>query len=92
MPFFDESEHNRVFTYDGYRAMQRPRLVLFESVEYAVIECESLYISTGESTNSAVKRGFGVRCSGGRQFELELIEGKGWRIKPLPGPFAASDD
>ncbi|MBN2340100.1 MAG: hypothetical protein JXX29_08710 [Deltaproteobacteria bacterium] len=79
---------NQVLTYDGHRNAQRPRMIVFESQEYLIIECETLYISTGEATDAPVKRGFHVRCKGGRQFKLELIEGTGWIIDALPGPFS----
>ena len=92
MPFFRESDKNKVLTYDGYRAMQKPRVIIFDGMEFDVSDCESLYISTGERSDAPVKRGFRVRCLGGRQFELELTEGDGWRIKPIPGPVAANEE
>ena len=91
MPSCNESETCRVLTYDGHRAMQRPRIVLFDNIEYRVIECESLFISTGVLASSPVKRGFHVRCDGGRQFKLTLTEGVGWFIESMPGPYAAPD-
>lgn len=88
MPSCNHPKHSTVLTYDGHRAVQRPRIVIFEGVNYEVTECESLYISTGIRSDSPVKRGFHVRCQGGRQFKLELTEGIGWQIDPLPGPYA----
>ncbi|MBN2529686.1 MAG: hypothetical protein JXR76_25070 [Deltaproteobacteria bacterium] len=88
MPSSNKKQSGRVLTYDGHRAMQRPRMVVFEGVHYEVVECESLYISTGIHSNCPVKRGFHVRCLGGRQFRLELTEGVGWQIETVPGPFS----
>ena len=87
MPSSDSYLPDNVLTYDGHRAHQRPRVVVFQCVEYDVIECESLYISTGVRADAPVKRGFRVRCKGGRQFKLELTEGTGWTVAPVDGPF-----
>jgi hypothetical protein len=95
MPFSDTSnihdQTDNVLTYDGHRAQQRPRIVIFKGVEYLVIECQTLYISTGIHQHAPVKRGFEVRCQGGRQFKLELTEGIGWKIDTVDGPFVAPE-
>ncbi|MBN2717243.1 MAG: hypothetical protein JXX14_15425 [Deltaproteobacteria bacterium] len=83
----NESATCQVLTYDGHRAAQRPRVVIFDDIEYQVRECESLFISTGEAASAPVRRGFVVRCEGGRQFRLTLTEGVGWLIESQPGLF-----
>ncbi len=78
--------NNRVITYDGHRAFERPEAVVFEGKRHEVVSSESLFISTGVETDSPVKRGFMVRCEGGARFRLVLTEGVGWEITPIPGP------
>ena len=82
----DDSIMTAVLTYDGRKAFERPRVVIWEGIEHEVTRSVSLYISTGLASDAPVKRGFHVRCRGGRQFKLELTEGAGWKIEPIPGP------
>jgi hypothetical protein len=77
---------DRVITYDGHRAFERPKTVVFDGNRHEVVSSESLFISTGVETDSHVKRGFMVRCEGGARFKLVLTEGVGWEITPIAGP------
>jgi len=79
---------DRVITFDGHRAFDRPVAVVHGGARLEVVACVSLYISTGVEPASPVRRGFEVRCAGGRRFRLILTEGVGWEIIPLPGPSA----
>ena len=83
----DGSTSNKVLTYDGHRAVQRPAVVIYDDTQYVVIDCQSLFISTGVESDAPVKRGFHVQCEGGRQFYLTLTEGTGWTIQPIQGPY-----
>lgn len=83
--------NDRVITYDGHRAFEKPKAVVFEGKRHEVVSSESLFISTGVETDSPVKRGFEVRCEGGARFKLVLTEGVGWEITPIAGPRIVSD-
>lgn len=82
----EKQTKNHVITHDGHRAIPKPRVVVFGGADHEVTDCESLYISTGEKNDTPVKRGFLVRCKGGRQFKLEMTDGASWEITPIPGP------
>lgn len=83
--------NDRVITYDGHRAFEKPKAVVFEGKRHEVASSESLFISTGVEADSPVKRGFAVRCEGGARFKLVLTEGVGWEITPILGPKMVSD-
>lgn len=75
-----------VVTLDSYKAFEKPKAVIHKGIRHEVVICESLYVATGVDPSSPVRRGFEVRCEGGARFKLELTEGVGWRIEPVPGP------
>ena len=76
----------QVITYDGHRANEKPKAVVWNGERLDVIDIEDRWIVTGVERTSKVIYGFVVRCQGGARFRLEYNKEDNWSAELLPGP------